>query len=142
MKKLAIIRYGTDSPLKKEAPIITKISGNYADSAMWVSITKIGIISLVYTEFSAEEIVAEFKAVAEETGDTLPVIVFELDNAAFDLSWVEKFEEALFRFNQEVEAIRGRVTIGLDELLDRANQLGGIDRLTPEEFELLKKLSQ
>lgn len=142
MKKLAIIRYGTDTPLQKEKPIITKIAGEHIDCAMFASIQGIGIISFVYTQFSAEQIVAEFKTVAEETDDTLPVMVFDLDSAAFDLSWVENFEIILSRFNQEVGAIRGSIKMGLDELLDRANKLGGVNRLTQEEFELLKKLSQ
>jgi hypothetical protein len=98
-----------------------------------------------------EQIAALFKKCADDTGDVLPVLVFELESpsASFDLSCFPGLSEAVAAYvsgsltdSDPAPKDRGitKVEMSLDELLDIVNK-GGIEALTSEQKELLNKLS-
>lgn len=142
-KKIAIFRYGTPAPLKKEVQIIEKISGAHFDlSCLTLLVGDLGTVSFVYSDWTPVDIANEFQRVAEETGDFLPVTVFELNGGAIDFGAAgEHLRFTLENFNKEVDALKTTINLSLDELLELVSKKGGIDQLTTEEKELLNRLS-
>ena len=143
-KRIAIIRYGNTAPLPKEVPIIEAISGSDLHLAVGVPFHDMGVISLVYTDWAPDQIIAEFTRVAEETGDILPVIVFDLDHSAIDTDLFVNVGTALDSFNRAVEtstSTKKSVELTLDDLLDLVNQKG-MANLTTEELTKLQELSK
>ncbi len=141
MKRLVIIRFGTTQPLPKEFPIIEKLSN--LETAIGMSFGQMGVLSIIETQASADEVVAEFKRVAAETDDTLPVIVFELGSpsAAFDLDAIPNFSKVLADLGVKETQPLNSCTLSLDELLDLVASKG-LDNLTQEEYSRLKKLTE
>lgn len=142
-KKIAIFRYGVPAPLKKETKIVEKISGEHFELACLTTIVgDLGIISLVYSDWTVSDIAAEFQRVAEETGDFLPISIFELDNGIIEFGPAgEHLRFTLENFNNEVDALKTQINLSLDELLELVSKKGGIDKLNSEEKELLNRLS-
>lgn len=140
MRKIVIIRFGVEQPLPKEMPIIEK----FADmaTATGAPFGSMGVISLIETNAMPNEIATEFKRVADETGDVLPVIVFELgESATIEMSAIPGLMEWINEFHakSETPATKG-CTLSLDELLDLVQQKG-LQNLSTEEVKRLEKLS-
>ena len=108
--------------------------------------TPVGVLNLLMTDKTPEEIKNMFAAAAEETGDTLPVVVFRAnapDAIAIDLGlenvaeMIETFEKThgitLFKEGKQ------QCQLTLDQLLDKISRTG-MDSLTEEEVARLKSL--
>jgi hypothetical protein len=140
-KKLFIFRFGSALPLPKEFPLIDVITGG-SKRATGCS-TPFGVLSIVDTNLSPAEIVQLFEGVAEESGDALPVIVFEeSEKVAFHFHsfFFEQFKECNDAFDQEFGTTH-RCTLSLDELLDLVKKKG-LENLTDVELTRLKELSR
>ncbi len=140
-RDLVIIRFGVPTPLKKEIDIVSHLSEQDLEGSVCGSMGDMGLISIIRTRFTEKEVVAAFKKVADETGDTLPTLVFELDSPK-----VAHFLEDMLEFGKLVDQFKEyygtkKCTMSIDELLDRLNQVG-IERLTPAELTRLKELTQ
>lgn len=108
---------------------------------------EVGILSILMTDKSAEEIRNVFKEAAKELDDILPVVVWRADQpetCAMDMDFPH--------VNEMIEAFNGKNQLSLpekskpihdltiDDLLDKISRTG-YDSLTDEEVTLLKKLS-
>lgn len=91
-----------------------------------------------------EEVKAEYARVAKETGDSLPVIVFEDGTDAaycFDPQLFPAFEECRNLYYADPQLSITKCTLSLDELLDLV-KAKGVDGLTDAEMTRLKELSK
>lgn len=140
MKKIFIFRFGSTRPLPKEFPIIKAIA---ADSNLARGCdTPFGTLSIVLTGFSPEEILNLYQQVAEDTGDELPVIIWEEGQVVHSLAGqIFKTVEELNREFDKLVAGQS-VTLSLDELLELISARGGVDKLSTSELERLKELTK
>jgi len=138
-----IVRFGSPAPLRKEMDIMAEVANINSELAIWNSLSVLGIVSAVYTDWTVERICNKFKEVEEETEDILPVIIFELDdpNTGFNLH-EEGFMEGLEWMKSQISGPPEINKMELDDLLDLINKKGGVDMLTAEELARLQKLSQ
>ena len=144
MKKLiVVIRVGTPAPLPKEFPLLDKLLDGDLSVGVGMPFAGCGFLSILHTRFTPKEIEQEFKALAEETEDVLPIIAFELgdENVVFDAP-IPGLDSAIAELKRRVANQRQVIQMNLDDLLDLANRKGGIDQLSTEEKELLDKLSK
>jgi hypothetical protein len=110
-----------------------------------------GFFCLVLTDKTPAQISKAYQVVSEGTGDCLPAIVWEFDGeeAAFNFQELDlgQVAEAVAEFNKECAAFLETSTpvvqhnLTLDDLLDIANERGGVENLTKEELKLLQELS-
>lgn len=146
-KKVMILRFGANAPFPKEVELILELAGKAKDCANGVPFGQVGVLSLIYTEFSPAEIAKRFQETAKENNDIFPVIVTEVgsENVGLNLEGVDvsrlwvNFEQACAEFDS---LNKKRVELSLDELLDLVTARGGADRLTAEEKERLVELSK
>jgi hypothetical protein len=144
MKKLIVaIRFGTPAPLPKELPLIRKILDGKMGMGAGMSLADMGVVSIFHTSWTPKEIEEGFKTLAEETGDVLPIIAFELGETkvGFDLQ-IPAFQELVSKM-QELVAKQPTVNhMTLDQLLDLVQARGGVANLMPEELARLQELSK
>lgn len=139
MKKLVVIfRFGSTTPTvgdMRAMEIITEGSMH----AMGCP-TPVGIASVVYTNFSIEEISNHFKTAAEEASDLLPILAFYWGDENIGVNMeCEAFLEMMScadDFIQDSEQQKPVVTLSLDDVLDKISR-EGIDSLSQEEMTLL-----
>lgn len=150
-KNLVIIRFGSLHPLPKEVKMLVEsvLGPEEAVVSLCMPFMDMGLISIIRSECSAKEIARLYDELAAETGDTLPVVVMDLDSdaAGIGLGEVPKFRELVRAFQEKLAEQGGdqptfKVTMTLDDLLDLANRKGGVEKLSQEERELLEKLSK
>lgn len=152
-RNLVIIRFGATTPLKHETLLVTQtlVEPEDSDLAIACSFHDMGLVSIVHTKFTPKEVAFLFEKIAAETGDVLPVVVFDLDSegAGAHLGDISNFRKLLDNFQQMLlerqdaqPAGPTRITMTLDDLLDLANRRGGVDQLNEEERTLLEKLSK
>lgn len=108
--------------------------------------TPVGVLSLLMTDKTPEEIKNIFAAAAEETEDTLPVVIFRAD--APDAVTIDLGLENVADMIETFEQVNGiklftegkpQCTLTLDELLDKISRTG-MDSLTEAEVVRLKSL--
>ena len=160
MKKILLIRLGSDVPLPKEMAIVNAISNDMRYPAMGTSMPGCGVVSLFYTKLSPSDIRELYRKVEEETSDTLPIVVIDLDSQDSQIGFdnymsfdrvLKSFNEIVDEFNEnnedeepepEMNSVRQVKTLQLDDLLDIINTRGGIDKLTSEERARLEELTK
>jgi hypothetical protein len=150
LKKIAVFRLGSQEMLTADSLVLTPLVLENDQPLIGVA-NPIGFISLVLTDKSPAQIARAYQMVAEMTEDVLPVLVWELDSPETSYNFVadqfEQFNQMVTIFNQDCQAFletQTKVThhnMTLDDLLDIANERGGIDKLTEDEAILLAKLS-
>ena len=149
-KNLVIIRFGTNLPLPKEVKLIIGelVSPEDQELALGQPLFEYGVVSIIRTRFSPEEVARRFEDIAAETGDHLPVVVLDLDSDGVALrlgdspgfrEMVRTFQE---KWNEQLDSSKQTIQLSLDDLLDLVNRKGGVDALSTEERELLEKLSK
>ena len=139
-KKLVIFRFGSNMPTQKEYAIIQTISGR---SQKGVGCgTAFGVISIIKTDFTPDEIVDLYKKVADEHGDSLPVIVWDPAGDT-GVHLCHLMFPAFAQANADFDHLYGDepCTLNLDELLELISDRGGIESLTAEELTRLHQLS-
>jgi hypothetical protein len=139
MKKVIIFRFGSSLPLQKEGQIISEITQG-GGVAVGMS-SQFGVVSIASTHLEPARIVELFNKVAEDTNDSLPVIVFEEGKGAefnFDPVLFPKFKELDAEFRSVANLT---CTLSLDELLDLVKSKG-VKGLTEVELKRLKELSK
>jgi len=159
MKKILLIRLGSDTPLPKEMSIITQLSENMRFPAIGLPMSGLGVLSFFYTKFNPSDILGLYRAVEEETGDTLPIIVIDLEGDGgvvgfdkymnFDML-IEKFDTQIENYlaesgdapEPETNSIKQVTTLQLDDILDLINTRGGIEKLTADERARLEELTK
>ena len=152
MKTMVIIRFGTPKLLSFEPHIFARFDPNQVGIAG--SLGQIGIIGIIKTDASPQEIVQAFDEAAEMTNNKLPVLVGEVGEIGMNLE-AFGFAKFLEEFNKrctaagieeycapETEEPNQVCNLSLDDLLDLANAKGGISKLSPEESARLKELSK
>jgi len=138
-----IIRFGKSEPTIGDMAAVTKLR---EDLNIMGTGTPMGILNLLMTDKSPEEIINIYQAAAEETEDILPIIVFRADvpeAVAMDLTlpnvaeMIETFEQmhgiTLFKEGKQ------QCQLTLDQLLDKISRTG-MQSLTEEEVARLKSL--
>ena len=144
-KNLLLIRFGVPYPLPKEVKLAETIL--HPEDFPLTSGCPIpgGCASVFRTHLSPAELVAHWSRLAEETGDQLPVLAFDIDSpeSAMDVRAIGSIQAMLDDFRQVLakSAAPTRVELSLDQLLDLVHQRG-VEGLSREEHELLKKLSE
>lgn len=159
MKKILLIRLGSDTPLPKEMQIINQISENMRFPAIGLPMPSLGVMSFFYTKFNPSDILELYRAVEEETGDTLPIIVIDLEGdggvVGFDKylnfdTLIEKFDTLIENYlaennedpEPETNTVKQVTTLQLDDILDLINTRGGIEKLTADERARLEELTK
>jgi hypothetical protein len=139
-----VLRLGSDNPVKGDYLAVGKIR---EDMNVMGCSANVGVLNLLMTDRSAEEIRDLFKESADELGDVLPVVVWRADQPEFcavdiDLphvvEMIQSFEEA-----NGVAILKGSkptCSLTMDELLDKISRTG-YNSLTTEEVARLKSLS-
>ena len=152
MKKLAVIRLGSAKMLNGDAMALVPFAANDDFPLLGTSVG-FGFVSFIYSEAGPLDVKQAYQKVEEMTDDTLPIIVIDLESedALIYLpeSELPNYHECLNQFLAECRKLETpnqtrtgfTIPMTLDELLDLANERGGIDKLTPEELTLLQKLS-
>lgn len=143
-----IIRFGGNEPLDEDIAAINAICGeDNLDGQMGMPLP-IGIMSLVYTESTAEDISKVYNILMDETGEILPFMVFKLydSSVSFDFCLHKINDKISFKDMKEAfEKHHGlgesKVQYSMDDLLDRISQVG-MDGLTEVEKFTLKELTK
>jgi hypothetical protein len=144
MKKLIVaIRLGMPNPLPKEMPLIRKILDGEMGMGAGMPLGEIGVILIFHTHWTPKEIEVGFKELAEETGDILPIIAFELgtEQVGFDLQ-MPAFQQMLAKLQQRIAAVPTVNYLTLDQLLDLVKERGGVANLSTKELSRLQELSK
>lgn len=153
-KKMVIIRFGSARTLAKEVMLMKTITDDLSSPAIGFPLAGIGIVSLVYTDSSKEEILACYRKLEEMTSDQLPVMVVELRDVALHLNHLCNLDKAMSQFEEScAEYDRGNgpgpeerpvvsCELGLDELLELVSQRGSFAALSPNEQQRLVELSK
>ena len=150
MKKLAVFRFGAAELLSGDAaalvPFVMKNDWPLLGTSVGV-----GFVSFIYSDAGPSDIAKAYRKVEESMDDVLPIIVIDLESDANCTLFPEKEMANYFKCLREFEEAiapletKGRTTfkieMTLDELLDLANERGGVDKLTPDEMTLLQRLS-
>ena len=152
MKKLAVFRIGSAKMLSGDAQaLVPFVMKN--DWPLLGTTIGFGFVSFIYSEAGPSDIVKAYRKVEEDMDDTLPIIVVDIESEDAAIYFPEKelanYFECLREFEEECakletptgERTTFKIEMTLDELLDLANERGGIDKLTPDEMTLLQKLS-
>ena len=152
MKKLAVFRLGSAQMLSGDAMALVPLVIDKEWPLLGTS-CGFGFVSFIYSEAGPSEIKQAYQKVEEINDDTLPLIIVDLDSEDSLIylpeSELPTYHECLNQFLDECKKLetptQARTTftvqMTLDELLDLANERGGIDKLSPEEMTLLQKLS-
>jgi|LakMenE18May11ns_1017448.scaffolds.fasta_scaffold9752758_2 hypothetical protein len=152
MKKLAVFRIGANQLLSGDATALVPFVMNN-DWPLLGTGVGFGFVSFIYSEAGPSQIKEAYRKVEEDMDDVLPIIVVDLESEDAALHFPEsdlpQFFECLREFNeacakaetQPKERTTFKIEMTLDELLDLANERGGIDKLSPDEMTLLQKLS-
>lgn len=142
-KEIVIIRFGIPQPLKKEIGIIDELTGGNLDGSVCGSFADMGVLSIINTELSVDEVVQVFRRVAEETGDTLPALAFELGSEAVAHHFEDmlEFKALVKQFRDLNPTVKRGCILSLDELLDLVNEKG-LKNLKTDELERLKDLTK
>lgn len=151
MKTMVIIRFGTPKLLSFEPLILERFDTNRVGLAG--SLGQIGIICIIKTDASPQEIVQEFDEAAKQTNNKLPVLVGEVGQIGINLEafgfakFLEEFHKRCAAAGieeycaPETEEPNHVCTLSLDELLDLVS-IKGVKGLTAEESARLKELSK
>jgi hypothetical protein len=140
-KKVIIFRFGSATPTQKEYAIIGIITGGSGEATGCS--TPFGIISIANTDLEPAEITKLFNTCAQETGDSLPTIVFDAAGEVgfnFDQEFFTHFNKCNTDFDEMFGTSKTDCILSLDELLDLVNSKG-LDHFTSEELTRLKELS-
>jgi hypothetical protein len=142
-KEIVIIRFGVHQPLRKEVTIIEELTDGRLEGSVCGSFADMGVLSIINTEHTIDDIVKVFRRVAEETGDTLPVIAFELGSTAVSHHFEDmlEFKALVKQFKDLNPTVKRGCTLSLDELLDLVNEKG-LPNLNTEELMRLKELTK
>jgi hypothetical protein len=139
-----VLRLGKNQPVKGDLIAMEKIR---EDLNIMGCPVDFGILNILMTDLSAEEIRDLFKEAADEMGDTLPVVVWRADQPefnAFDLD--QPHVNEMIQFFEEANGLailkgsKSTCYLSLDDLLDKISR-AGFNSLTSEEVALLKSLS-
>ena len=157
MNTYAIFRFGIPHPTLEEVDLIINISNNEpAGAPIFPGQPGMsGVLSILQSDLSASEISNRFQQISkglkpdsDHKDNVYPVMVFKIDSSNFSynsdmsnfLEWGTVFE----KFTKVRASSENPITnnLNLDDLLDLVKSKGGFDKLTTEEQERLKKLSQ
>jgi hypothetical protein len=145
-KKIVIFRFGVGAPTQGDFLAIDRITGGERNACGMG--THFGIMSIVNTSMSPQEIRDLFAEIEKETDDALPVIVYDAASegvsALFSEGFFPNFKEMDADFEQEYGTAspeRVQCTLSLDELLDLVSKKG-LPNLTEDELKRLKELSR
>ena len=152
LKKIVIFRLGSSEILQADSAVIVKIMKSDKHPLLGVG-NPIGFITLILTDVDPTDIARAYAEEAARRDDVLPVLVWDLDtpDPIQDLivAPFKAYHEMVEIFNKECaqfletsadEPVARQITLTLDELLDIANERGGVDKLSEAEFKLLQKL--
>lgn len=140
-KKVIIFRFGSAAPTQKEYAIMHTITGGSGEATGCG--TPFGVISIVHTTMEPAEITKLFNMVADETGDSLPTIVFDAAGEVgfnFDSEFFGHFTKCDTAFDEMFGTPKTACTLSLDELLDLVNSKR-LDHFTSDELKRLKELA-
>lgn len=143
-----IIRFGGNEPLDEDIAAINAICGeDNLDGQMGMPLP-VGIMSLVYTESTIEDISKVYNILMDETGEILPFMVFKLydSSVSFDFCLHKINDKISFKDMKEAfekhHGLNENKTIwSMDDLLDRISKVG-VSGLTEEETSALRELSK
>ena len=139
-----VLRLGSDKPVKGDITAVSKIREDLDVSGCSIGV---GILNLMMTDLTVEEIRGIYKESAEEVGDFLPIVIWRADqpeHCAIDLG-IPIVSEMIQKFEEQHGPILGgpakpTCNLTLDELLDKISR-AGVESLTQEEVARLKSLS-
>lgn len=139
-----VLRLGSDHPVRADYSAIENIR---EDMEVMGCSASVGVLNLLMTNKTADEIRDIFKEAARAAGDTLPVVVWRADQpdtCAFDID-LPHINEMVKTFEKMhgVAILKGTkpvCVLTMDELLDKIARTG-FESLTEEEVTRLKKLS-
>jgi hypothetical protein len=139
-----VLRLGSSHPVKGDYVAVEKIREDM--NVMGCSVN-VGVLNLLMTNKSAEEIRDLFKETAAELGDVLPIIAWRADQPEFgavdiDLPHVTEMIQSFEQVNGVAILKESKPTraLTMDELLDKISRTG-YESLTTEEVARLKSLS-
>lgn len=138
-----IIRFGNNEALDQDIAAITSICGeDNIDGQMGMPLP-VGILSLVYTESTIEDISKVYNILMDESGEVLPFMVFKLyDNSVgFDFCLSKINDKISFKgmkdaFEKHHGLGESRIQYTMDDLLDRISQVGMTGLTEVEKFKL------
>lgn len=151
-KTYLIIRMGKNEVISGDMKAISEIQPDL--KAMGMSLGDTGVLSIVYTELSKQEIIDVYLDAANQLGDILPVVVFECDQAHLNefksiltipgVKQLIKEYESIFNRSvltgSDSPSNRPQCELTLDQLLDKITRVG-LDQLSQPELARLKSLS-
>lgn len=141
MKKLFLIRFGVPNPTKGDMMAIERIGCRETSVGAG---SPFGVISIFGTDKSPVQVAQIFKEVADEVGDSLPIIVWEEGScvaANLDSAFFEHFAPMNREWDREYGTAKKTCTLSLDELLDMV-KTKGLQNFTTDELQRLKDLSR
>jgi hypothetical protein len=139
-RAVVVLRFGIPKPSVGDIEAINRLT-NGSMEAMGCA-HPIGMVSVLYTDLELSEIKQIFNDVEGDTGDFLPVMIFNWGdpNVQFDLK-TEDIEDMLNHIPTFCEDQKEVVVLTLDDILDKISRTG-VESLEQEELALLKSFAK
>ena len=140
-RAVVILRLGNNHPCEGDFRVMQQLSDEDLKDILGASLP-MGVISILNTDRSNEEIIDLFKGVESEN-DIYPVMVWDLESVDFSmyLSEMEPIWEGLKEAYENTLAkqrITGPILKTIDEVLDKISR-EGMGSLSEQELALLKR---
>jgi len=142
-----IIRFGDQEASEVDIAAIHAICDSKLDGQMGMPLP-IGILSLIHTDHTSEQIEEVFNILMKETDSILPYMIFKLYDSSVKFDFCVGRITDKISFNEMKKAFEEFHGVGeakkvwyLDDLLDRIKEVG-VKGLSNEEHSALKKLSE
>lgn len=140
-RAVVILRLGNTHPCEGDFRVMQQLSDGDLKDILGASLP-MGVISILNTDRSNQEIIDLFKEVESEN-DIYPVMVWDLESVDFSmyLSEMEPIWEGIKEAYENTLAkklVRGPILKTIDEVLDKISR-EGMGSLSEQEMALLKK---
>ncbi len=132
-----ILRLGNSEPIPGDIIAMMEICDRNLHGTFGASLP-IGVLSIVKTNKTGDEIKKIFQIAGKESDDILPVIIFDLydPNVSFDFA-IPDVKEMIKEFEKYYKIDNSECEYSLNELLDKIKQVG-MEGLSKKELARLK----
>lgn len=144
---ICVLRFGSPHPVKAEFNAIEELTeGTLA--AIGVPVNPLGILTVLITKHTPDEIVEVFKKHEQENNDVLPSVIWKHGHEvalSFPVPDITESVEMLIErfkdfYEEDSEEKPGECNMTLDQLLDKVSRTG-VDGLSEAELTRLKSFS-
>lgn len=135
-KTIFILRLGVPELVKADALLLKPILDD--NDIILGTALPFGIINMVTTSLSVEDLIKLTAQVESESDDNLPVVIWERGKGAgMNLDNFENIAEMIQEFDEKTAPKKVYIRMSIDDVLDKISK-SGMDSLSETELSLLK----